>query len=92
MKADTGRYYIDWLAMDQLGNQLFNAKRYQDALLIFENNTAEFPDRDYIYISLGRTYEKLNRKSDAINAYKKAIALNKNNEEARNRLKELEQP
>lgn len=92
MKADTAHYYIDWLAMDQLGQQLFNAKRYEDALLIFENNTTEFPDRDYSLVSLAKTYEKLNRKADAINAYNKAIALNKNNEEARNRLKELEQP
>jgi CubicO group peptidase (beta-lactamase class C family) len=89
MKADTANYYIDWLAMNQLGDQLFTMQRYEDARMIFENNTAEFPDRDYIMTSLAKTYEKLGRKADAIGWYKKAVALNPKNEEAKNRLKEL---
>lgn len=89
-KKDTANYYIDWLAMDQLGNQLFSAQRYNDALLIFENNAHEFPQRDLVLISLAKTYEILKRKEEAISYYKKAIAVNANNEEAKNRLKELE--
>ncbi|MBC7873943.1 MAG: serine hydrolase [Ferruginibacter sp.] len=90
MKADTANYYIDWLAMNQLGDQLFTMQRYEDARMIFENNTAEFPERDYIMTSLAKTYEKLGRKADAIAWYKKAVALNPKNEEAKNRLKELQ--
>ena len=89
-KKDTANYYIDWLAMDQLGNQLFTSQRYNDALLIFENNAREFPQRDLVLISLAKTYEILKRKKEAIDYYKKAIAVNPNNEEPKNRLKELE--
>lgn len=90
MKIDTAHYYIDWLAMNQLGDLLFNLKRYEDARVIFENNVAEFPQRDLVMLSLAKTYEKLGRKQDAILYYKKTLAINANYEEARNRLKELE--
>lgn len=90
MKADTARYYIDWLAMDQLGNQLFTLKRYEDARIIFENNATEFPTRDFVLLDLAKTYEILGRKHDAIIWYKKVLQVNPNYEEARNRLKELE--
>lgn len=89
-KKDTANYYIDWLAMDQLGNQLYATQRYNDALLIFENNAREFPQRDLVLISLAKTYEVLKRKEEAIDYYKRAVAINPNNEEPKNRLKELE--
>ena len=90
MKADTAHYYIDWWNMDQLGQQLFTLKRYDEARLIFEKNAMEFPARDLVMVSLAATYEKLGRKEDAIVFYKKAIAVNNNNEDAKNRLKALE--
>ncbi len=90
MKADTAKYYIDWLAMDQLGNQLFSLERYDEARLIFENNALEFPQRDLVHVSLAKTYEKLGMKKQAIESYKKTLLINPNFEEARNRLKELE--
>ena len=90
MKKDTANYYIDWLAMNQLGDQLFTLKRYEDARLIFENNASEFPSRDLALFSLAKTYEALGRKTDAIAWYKKVLALTPGYEEARNRLKELE--
>jgi CubicO group peptidase (beta-lactamase class C family) len=89
MKADTAHYYVDWLAMDQLGGQLFALKRYDEARIIYENNAAEFPERDYVLTNLAKTYEELGRKQDAITYYQKAVALNPKNEEAKNRLREL---
>lgn len=89
LKNDTANYYVDWLAMDQLGNQLFMLKRYDDALIIFENNAIEFPDRDFVLLSLAKTYEALGRKGDAITWYKKTLAVNARNEEAKTRLKAL---
>ena len=73
MKKDTAHYYIDWLAMDQLGNQLFTLKRYEDARIIFENNASEFPERDLTLFSLAKTYEITGRKEDAITWYKKVL-------------------
>lgn len=90
MKKDTAHYYIDWLAMDQLGNQLYDLKRYEDASIIFENNALEFPQRDLALFDLAKTYEKLGKKIEAIIWYKKVLALNSGYEEAKNRLKSLE--
>jgi len=89
MKKDTAHYYIDWISMDFLGNQLYDLKRYQEAKVIFENNAAEFPDKDLVLLSLAKTYQALGRKEDAITWYKKTIALGTANQEAKNRLKEL---
>lgn len=90
MKKDTAQYYIDWLAMDQLGNQLYDLKRYEDASIIFENNALEFPQRDLALFDLAKTYEKLGKRIEAIIWYKKVLALNSGYEEAKNRLKSLE--
>ena len=79
MKADTAHYYIDWLAMTQLGEQLFNMQRYEDARVVYENNAQEFPERDYIMTNLAKTYEVLGRQKDAITWYKKAIEINPKN-------------
>jgi tetratricopeptide (TPR) repeat protein len=90
MKTDTAFYYIDWISMDFLGNQLYNLKRYEEAKLIFENNATEFPERASVQLSLANTYLALGRKTDAMVYYKKTLVLDSGNEEAKNRLKELE--
>ena len=73
-----------------MGNQLYDLKRYEEAKVIFENNATEFPDKDLVLLSLAKTYQALGRKEDAITWYKKTIALGTANQEAKNRLKELE--
>ena len=90
MKADSSHFYIDWISMNFLADQLRLLKRYEDARIIAENNTLEFPKYDLIMVTMGNIYLALNRKIDAITYYKKAIAIYPENEEAKNRLKELE--
>lgn len=90
MKADTANYYIDWISMNFIAEQLMNLKRYEDARVISENNAAMFSDKDLVMVTMGNIYLKLNRKTEAITYYKKALALYPDYEEARNRLKELE--
>ncbi|MES2329209.1 MAG: serine hydrolase [Bacteroidota bacterium] len=90
MKKDSTHFYIDWISMDFLGNQLFTLKKYEEARIIFENNASEFPARDLVLCSLAKTYEELGRKQDAIIWYKKTLTLNPGYEEAKNRLKALE--
>ena len=90
MKADTAHYYIDWLAMNQLGDELYTLKRYEDARILFGNNVAEFPTRELALYSLAKTYEALGNKPAALEWYKKALQLNPAYEEARSKIKELE--
>jgi CubicO group peptidase (beta-lactamase class C family) len=90
MKADSAHYYIDWISMNFLAEQLLQLKRLDDAKIISENNLAEFPDKDLILVNMGNIYLALSKKEDAIRMYKKALLINPGYEEAKNRLKELE--
>jgi CubicO group peptidase (beta-lactamase class C family) len=90
MKADTAHYYADWLQMYYLGEKLLSLKRYDDARIIAENNVREFPDKDFVALSMANIYLSLNRKEEAIKFYKKTLELNPEMEEAKNRLKEIE--
>lgn len=90
MKTDTAHFYIDWLQMYYLAEKLLSLKRYDDARIIAENNVIEFPERDFVALSMANIYLALNRKEEAIIFYKKTLQLNPESEEAKNRLKELQ--
>jgi len=90
MKADTANYYVDWISMNFLAEELLNLKRYDEARIISENNVVEFPDKDLVMVTMGNIYLAMNRKDEAIKFYKKTLQLNPGYEEAKNRLKELE--
>ena len=90
MKVDTAHYYVDWISMNFIAEQLLNLKKLEDARLIAENNVAEFPDKDLVMLTMGNIYLALNRKEDAIRFYKKTLQLYPGYQEAKNRLKELE--
>ncbi len=90
MKADTAHYYIDWISMNFIAEQLLNLKRFDDAKIITDNNAAEFPDKDLVMLTTGNIYLALNLKEEAIRFYKKTLQLYPGYEEAKNRLKELE--
>ena len=90
MKADTVHYYIDWISMNFIAEQLRTLKRYEEARIISENNAVEFGNKDLIMVTMGNIYLALNRKNEAKGYYKKAIMIYPENEEAKNRLKEIE--
>ncbi len=89
LKKDTANYYVDWISMTFLAEQLFHLKRYDDAKIISENNVLEFPNRDFVHYTMGNIYLALNRKQDAIISYAKVLAINPDYIEAKNKLKEL---
>jgi CubicO group peptidase (beta-lactamase class C family) len=90
MKADSAHYYIDWISMNFLAEQLLELKRLKEAEIISENNVKEFPNRDLVMVTMGNIYLALNKKQEAIQYYKKTLAITPVYEEAKNRLKELE--
>lgn len=89
LKKDTARYYVDWISMQFLADQLNTLKRYEDARIIGELTAQEFPDRALVFFTLGKIYESLNQKQKAIMVYERAVELSPNYEEAKNRLKAL---
>ncbi len=91
MKADSSHYYIDWISMNFIVEQLLKLKRLDDARILAENNALEFPDKELVLVTMGNVYLALNKKEEAIKHYKKTLAIAPWNEEAKNRLKELGQ-
>ena len=90
MAADSAHYYVDWISMNFLAEQLLTLKRYEEARIISENNAVAFPNKDLVMVNMGNIYLALNRKADAAIFYKKALAIYPDYEEAKNRLKEIE--
>ncbi len=89
LKLDTVNYYVDWISMNFIAEQLFNLKRYDDARIIAENNVLEFASRDLVHYTMGNIYLALNRREDAVKCYKKTLQLNAGYIEAKNKLKQL---
>ena len=64
----------------------------QDAILVFERNTQEYPQSSNAYDSLGEAYMKAGQKDLAIVNYKKSLQLDPGNQNAVGLLKKLQAP
>ena len=60
------------------------------ALYVFEKNARLYPGSSNAYDSFGEALLKAGRKAQAIESYRKSLALDPNNTNARSKLKELE--
>jgi CubicO group peptidase (beta-lactamase class C family) len=89
LKKDTAHYYTDWISMTFLAEQLLKLKRFDDARIISENNVIDFPDRDFVMLTMGNIYLALGRNSEAKLYFEKTLKITPNYEEAKNRLKEI---
>lgn len=89
LKLDTANYYVDWISMNFIAEQLYDLKRYEEAKIIADNNVKEFPARDFVHYVTGDIYLALGKKEEAIKFYKKTLALNGSYMEAKNKLKKL---
>lgn len=89
-KKDTANYYVDWISMNFIAEQLLTLKKYEDARIIALSNVEAFGDKDRVNVTMGNVYFETGKKQEAIPYYKKALSINAGYEEAKNRLKELE--
>lgn len=90
LKKDTARFYTDWISMNFIAEQLLKEKRTEDARIIAENNAMEFPNRDLVNFTMGNIYLELGRKTEAAKFYRKALEIYPGNQEAKNKLNEIE--
>jgi CubicO group peptidase (beta-lactamase class C family) len=88
-KNDTAHYDIAWWGIDQLGHQLYELKRYSEALRIFQKNEMTNPKRIIVLISLAKGYEATGNKKEAISVYQRILTINPNNQEAKSRIQVL---
>lgn len=72
-----------------LGYQLLERKKFKDAIRVFELNVEAYPSSYNAYDSLGEAYMDNGDKDLAIKNYKKSLALNQANENAKKMLKQL---
>jgi len=76
------KYDISEDGINGFGYNLMGEDKYGDALKIFKLNTELYPNAYITWDSLGECLLALGRKEDGINAYKKSLELNPENENA----------
>jgi tetratricopeptide (TPR) repeat protein len=76
--------------MNTLGYQLVRLKRVKDAIVVFKQNTVDFPQGYNTWDSLAEGYMIDGDKELAIKYYKKSLELNPENTNAVEKIKELE--
>ncbi len=81
---------IDENDLNNLGYKLLQQMNLESALYVFEKNAVLFPTSANVYDSLGEALAIAGRREQAIESYRKAIALDPTNAGARMKLKELE--
>jgi len=83
-------YDFNESALNRLGYMLLAKNRNSDAIAIFKLNVEEYAKSATIYDSLAEAYGKDNQKQLAIENYRKSLELDPKNQNAADKLKELE--
>jgi tetratricopeptide (TPR) repeat protein len=76
------KYEISENGINGFGYNLMGEDKYEDAIKIFTLNTELYPNAFNTWDSLGECLLELGKKEDGINAYKKSLELNPENENA----------
>jgi tetratricopeptide (TPR) repeat protein len=90
-RTDPNGYNFDERALNRLGYMLLEKGRNADAIVIFKLNVEEYSKSGDAYDSLAEAYAKNGQKQQAIDNYRKCLELDPKNQDAANKLKELEQ-
>ncbi|MGY4539133.1 CubicO group peptidase (beta-lactamase class C family) [Mucilaginibacter sp. UYNi724] len=77
-------------SLNEIGYYFKNKNRLDDALIVFEYNTALFPTSGNLFDSLGEAYYAKGDKAKALINYKKSLQLDPKNEAAKAVIAELE--
>jgi tetratricopeptide (TPR) repeat protein len=78
--------------LNTLGYELLRAKKFKDAVLIFQLNVEAYPQSSNVYDSLGEAYMDDGDKPQAIANYQKSLQLNPKNHNAELMLQKLSAP
>lgn len=90
LKSNAPAYYIfNENELNILGYHFIYYENFSDAIQIFKLNVSEYPNSSNVYDSLGEAYMKNGQKKMAIQNYEKSLELNPDNNNAREKLKDL---
>lgn len=90
MKGSNSDYNVSELGINAFGYALMQQGHNEDASTIFQLNIEFYPNSWNTYDSYGDALLKLDRKEEAMKAFKKSLELNPGNEKARMILKKME--
>jgi hypothetical protein len=90
--SPAGTYNFDEKELNNLGYQLLRAKKFKDAIRIFQLNVEAYPQSSNVYDSLGEAYMDDGQKELAIANYKKSLELNPKNVNGAKMLEKLNAP
>ncbi|MDB5087949.1 MAG: CubicO group peptidase beta-lactamase class family [Mucilaginibacter sp.] len=87
-KKDNGRLITE-AQLNNVGYQLLNVKKVDDAIVVLKQNTIDFPSSFNVWDSLAEAYMDKGDKELATEYYQKSLALNPANANAVEQLKKL---
>ena len=82
-KKKNPEYNISEPAINEFAYSLLSAKKTKDALLFFKLNVELYPDSWNVYDGYGEVLLLTGKEKEGIAAYKKSLALNADNENAK---------
>jgi uncharacterized membrane protein len=82
-------YNFDEGELNSLGYELLRAKKFDDAIRVFELNIEAFPKSSNVYDSLGEAYMDEGNRALAITNYEKSLELNPKNANGARMLEKL---
>jgi len=89
LRSQKERYYFNERQFNLAGYSLLNSGKIDEATAVFKMNVELFPDSWNVYDSLAEAYAVKGEKELAIKYYDKALQLNPDNQNAKERLKNL---
>jgi tetratricopeptide (TPR) repeat protein len=90
LRDSGGDVYFDESSINGLGYYFMNTGKMPEAIEVLGLNVEVFPESANTYDSLAEAYMKNGDNENAIKNYKKSLALNPDNENARTMLEQLE--
>ena len=88
-KEESESFYFSEKELNNLGYELMNENKINEAIEIFKLNIESYPESYNTYDSMGEAYMKKGNNKLAIENYKKSIELNARNTNAYDMLKKL---
>ena len=85
-------FKLDEGAINQWGYELMGSDHLPEAIELFQWNVAMNPNSGNVYDSLAEAYMKSGDKEHAIEFYKKSLEKDSSNQNAKDKLKQLESP
>ena len=80
LKTDaSATYNFEEAELNSLGYQLLRAKKFDDAIRVFQLNVEAYPHSSNVYDSLGEGYMNAGNRAEAIANYERSVQLNPKN-------------